>query len=185
MDLTARCNNITESAKLCPPEGVENTLSMDPVVIRKPYNVEEGYSTDNKLMKPKFVRLEMNVGEEKTFNFTWWFWSHTVHFSDDFPENLERKIFLKNSEIHSSLRSFGGTDNFQLRLKLKSCPEDPLLWKENHYQFKGNDESMHIFLRFLCSCSCDRFSTDGKICSNEQKVRQSMEMHLFQARILG
>ena len=88
---------------------------------------------------------------------------------------MEMKIFNKQNSEVTDIRSFGGTSDFQVKLRLNSCPDNPMLWKENHYQLNATtgrgDETMHIFIRFLCTCSCDRLSAERKICSNEKKVR--------------
>ena len=36
-DLSSRCNSMNETAKVCPVQGVEKTVSMDPTPIPKPY----------------------------------------------------------------------------------------------------------------------------------------------------
>ena len=126
IDLPARCNNVSVTEQLCPSGAVENTVSMDPVVIGKPYNIKEEYSTMFKILNPRYVRLEMNVGEEKHFNFTYMFYNHRVTFSNDLPDNMEMKIFQENREVQHTF-DFGTLD-FQVRLRLKSCPDNPLLW---------------------------------------------------------
>lgn len=91
---------------------------------------------------------------------------------------MEMKIFNKQNSEVTDIRSFGGTSDFQVKLRLNSCPDNPMLWKENHYQLNATtgrgDETMHIFIRFLCTCSCDRLSAERKICSNEKKTYQEI-----------
>jgi len=47
-----------------------------------------------------------------------------------------------------------------------------LLWdKENHFRLNATEgQGMHIYLSFLCTCSCDKFNAKGQICRNDKKT---------------
>ena len=175
MELQSRCNIQSVTEKSCPADGVQKTTSMDPTSIQKPSYIKEVYSK-YKQMLPKYVRLSMNVGEEKTINFSYKFiWSRT-DFVHDLPPNVEVKVFHNNGTdvTKEGVRDIDSGDRvtFQAKLRLTSCPDDPLLWeKENHYRFNLTEgQGMHIYLSLLCTCSCDKFNAKGQICRNDKKV---------------
>jgi len=139
VELQSRCNIQSETEKLCPANGVENTASVEPEVTRKPHYVKEEYHY-YKPMQPKHVRLSMNVGEEKTINFTYMFINSETDFVHDLPANLEVKIFKDGTDVTEKGVSGiynGNTLGFQAKFRLTSCPEDPSLWdKENHFRMQ-------------------------------------------------
>ena len=148
---------------------------MDPESIKKPAYVKEEYSY-YKQMQPKHVRLSMNVGEEKIIDFSYMFIASGTDFVHDLPPNVEVKVFHNNGTdvTKEGVRGIYNGDRvtFQAKLRLTSCPEDPLLWdKENHYRFNLTEgQGMHIYLSLLCTCSCDKFNAKGQICRNDKKV---------------
>ena len=174
MELLSRCNIQSETEKICPANGVENTASMEPEVIQKPHYVKEE-NHYYKQMQPKHVRLSMNVGEQKTIDFSYMFMASGTDFVHDLPANVEVKVF--NQGVDVTNRGVSGVRNglrlnFQAKFRLNSCPEDPFLWdNENHFRFNLTEgEGMHIYLSFLCTCSCDKFNAKGHICRNDKKV---------------
>ena len=174
MELQSRCNTQSETEKFCPADGVENTASREPAVIRRAHNVKEEYHY-YKQMLPKHVRLSMNVGEEKTINFSYMFLASGTNFVHDLPANIEVKVFKEGVDVTEegvSGVSNGDRLDFQAKFRLASCPEDPLLWdKENHFRLNATEgQGMHIYLTFLCTCSCDKFNAKGRICRNDKKV---------------
>ena len=173
MELQSRCSIKSETEKLCPANGVENTASLDPEVIKRPHYVKYEYHY-YKQMQPKHVRLSLNVGEEKTIDFSYMFIASGTDFVHDFPSNVEVKVFQGDVDVtDKGVRGVrnGAKRNFQAKFRLTSCPEDPLLWdKENHFRLNATEgQGMHIYLSFLCTCSCDKFNAKGQICRNDNK----------------
>ena len=162
MDLKTRCNDANKTLELCPEDGVEDTTSMAPTVIKRPHYVKEEYAYYVQ-MSPKHVRLEMNPGDEKIIDFSYFFISSGTQFVHDLPKNfISVRIFHGSKDITevgiNGIQN-AETEYFSMRLRLIACPRDPNLWKENHYQLNATQgQTMHIYLKFLCLCSCDSFA---------------------------
>ena len=154
-----------------------DTSSMDPTPIPKPYwylpNLGiRSYSP----MIPQHVRMELNKGEEKTIDFTYNYQSVGAIFSTTLPDFVDLKITHGPFDVTESgiCNGQGKTVPFQAKLKLKYCPEDPNLWREQAYRINSSrydQNALHIHLTLLCSCPCDKFSGEN-ICRNDKKVRQ-------------
>ena len=174
MELQSRCSIKSETEESCPANGVENTASMEPEEIKKPHYVKEEYHYYDQML-PEHVRLSLNVGEEKTINFSYMFIASGTDFVHDFPSNVEVKVFRDGVDVTevpvrgvlNSVRL-----NFQAKIRLTKCPENPLLWdKENLFRLNATEgQGMYIYLSFLCTCSCDKFNAKGQICRNDEKV---------------
>jgi len=173
VDLSSRCNSRDETSKVCPVQGAEKTASMVPTPIPKPYWYkinDAGFPHIN----PQHVRMELNAGEEKTIDFTFHDGSGRRVFSNNLPDFVELKIMHGPWDVTEIgiCTSRGKDVPFQAHLRLKSCPEDPTLWREHAYKINSSrhdSDALHIHLTLLCSCPCDKFSGEN-ICRNDKKT---------------
>ena len=127
-------------------------------------------------MIPQHVRMELNAGEEKTIDFTFHYDSVGAVFTTSLPDFVELKITHGPWDVTESgiCNGQGKTIPFKAHLRLKSCPEDHSLWREQAYRINSSfydTHALHIHLTLLCSCPCDKFSGEN-ICRNDEKVKK-------------
>ena len=174
-EIKSRCNSINETKKTCPSSRVENKFSGGPTIIRE--TRKQRFQYDWVQLRPQGVELVMNVGDIKYLNFTYMFINSGTTFSHDFPENIELKIFstcggkfpLKEVKGCYGILN-GNTLDFYARFQLKSCPEKSSDWEKAYKLTLSQGDVLDIDFKAFCSCSCDKFTTDG-ICRNDKKVK--------------
>ena len=173
-DMKSRCSSIKENEKICPSDRKEKKFTGEPKIVKE--SREQKFEYDWVQLHPQQVQLEMNVGDTKYLNFTYMFISMGTTFSHDLPENVDVKIFstcLEGGSPKEVKGCYGITNGnivqFYASFHLNSCPEKSSDWEKSYKLTLSQGDVLDIDMKMFCSCSCDKFSTDG-ICRNDKKV---------------
>ena len=172
--MQSRCSSIKENEKICPSDRKEKKFTGEPKIVKE--SREQKFEYDWVQLHPQQVQLEMNVGDTKYLNFTYMFISMGTTFSHDLPENVDVKIFStcleggSPKEVKGCYRiTNGNIVQFYASFHLNSCPEKSSDWEKSYKLTLSQGDVLDIDMKMFCSCSCDKFSTDG-ICRNDKKV---------------
>ena len=178
LEMKSRCNSIKENEKFCPSERREAKLNSVPTIIKESREQKSRWSKAQ--LHPQQVELEMNVGDVQYLNFTYMFINSGTSLSHDLPENVDLKIFSSCggdyllTEVSGCYGILNGNSvKFYARFHLKSCPEKSSDWEKSYKLTLSQGDVLDIDLKMFCSCSCDKFSTDG-ICRNDKKVLEKI-----------
>ena len=173
-DMKSRCSSIKENEKICPSDRKEKKFTGEPKIVKQ--SREQKFEYDWVQLHPQQVQLDMNVGDTKYLNFTYMFISMGTTFSHDLPENVDVKIFStcleggSPKEVKGCYRiTNGNIVQFHASFHLNSCPENSSDWEKSYKLTLSQGDVLDIDMKMFCSCSCDKFSTDG-ICRNDKKV---------------
>ena len=174
MNLTSRCSTRKQNQEICPASGREKKFFGDPEVVKEAKNVK--YNNEIQL-RPQQVSIGINVGEFKYLKFNYTFINSGTSLTHDLPEETDIKIFstcggkMPLQEVSGCHGMYNGEKvEFLARFYLKDCPSDASLWSQKRFLINlSQGDSLQLDMDFFCSCSCDKFVTDG-ICRNDKKV---------------